>query len=73
MSISTNSNAIACGRAPRTIPCALIFRTPCDSFSGKINPKQAAAQGTAAANEAISDANTFGLGKGGLAPLVEAR
>ncbi len=32
-SMSTNSNAMACGRAPRTIACALIVRTPCVSFS----------------------------------------
>jgi hypothetical protein len=46
------------------MPIYVGLQAPCDSFSGKINPKQAAAQGTAAANEAISDANTFGLGKG---------
>src|ERR1700676_4413527 len=37
-SMSTNSNAIACGRAPRTIACALMFRTPCDSFSERREP-----------------------------------
>jgi hypothetical protein len=46
------------------MPIYVGLQAPCTSFSGTINPKQAAAQGTAAANDALSDANMFGLGKG---------
>jgi hypothetical protein len=46
------------------MPTFVGLQAPCDSFSGKINPKQAASQGTAAANQAIADANTYGLGSG---------
>jgi len=46
------------------MPTFVGLQAPCDSFSGKINAKQAASQGTAAANQAIADANTFGLGSG---------
>jgi hypothetical protein len=46
------------------MPTFVGLQAPCNSFSGKINPKQAAAQGTAAANQAITDAGTFGLGTG---------
>ena len=42
------------------MPTFVGLQAPCDSFSGKINPKQAAAQGTAAANQAIADANSYG-------------
>jgi hypothetical protein len=37
---------------------------PCDSFQGRINPKNAAAQGRSAANWAIANAKTLGIGKG---------
>ena len=46
------------------MPTFVGLQAPCDSFSGKIDPKQAAAQGTAAANQAIADANSYGLGPG---------
>jgi hypothetical protein len=46
------------------MPTFVGLQAPCDSFSGKINPKQAASQGTAAASQAIADANTYGLGSG---------
>ncbi len=46
------------------MPTFVGLQAPCDSFSGEINPKQAASQGTAAASQAIADANTFGLGSG---------
>jgi hypothetical protein len=36
----------------------------CNTFSGEINPKQAAAEGRAAAAGAVADAEMFGLGKG---------
>ena len=36
----------------------------CNTFSGEINPKQAAAEGRAAAANAVADAEMFGLGKG---------
>jgi hypothetical protein len=39
-------------------------QAPCDRFSGKIGPRHAAAQGTAAANQAVADAHAFGLGRG---------
>jgi hypothetical protein len=37
---------------------------PCDSFRGRINPREAAAQGRSAANWAIANAKTLGIGKG---------
>jgi len=46
------------------MPTFVGLQAPCDSFSGKINPQQAASQGNAAANQAVADANTFGLGSG---------
>jgi len=46
------------------MPTFVGLQAPCDSFSGKINPKQAASQGSAAASQAIADANTYGLGSG---------
>src|SRR6266566_2536271 len=46
------------------MPTFVGLQAPCDSFSGKIDPKQAAAQGSAAANQAIADANSYGLGAG---------
>src|SRR6266566_4187726 len=36
--MSTNSKAMACGRAPRTIACALMLRTPCENFSDNKEP-----------------------------------
>jgi len=36
----------------------------CNTFSGEITPKRAAAEGRAAAADAIADAEMFGLGKG---------
>jgi len=46
------------------MPTFVGLQAPCDSFSGKIAPKRAAAQGTAAANQAIADAKSYGLGPG---------
>jgi len=46
------------------MPTFVGLQAPCDSFTGKINPRQAAAQGTAAANQAIADATGYGLGVG---------
>jgi hypothetical protein len=46
------------------MPTFVGLQAPCDSFSGKIDAKQAASQGTAAANQAMVDAITFGLGSG---------
>ena len=46
------------------MPTFVGLQAPCDSFSGKIDPKQAAAQGTAAANQAVADANLYALGPG---------
>lgn len=46
------------------MPTFVGLQAPCDSFSGKINPQQAAAQGTAAANQAIADATGYNLGPG---------
>ncbi len=37
---------------------------PCDSFPGRIRPGQAAAQGRAAAEDAIADATMLGIGRG---------
>jgi Domain of unknown function (DUF1906) len=46
------------------MPTFVGLQAPCNSFSGKINAKQAASQGTTAANQAIADAQSFGLGAG---------
>jgi Domain of unknown function (DUF1906) len=46
------------------MPTFVGLQAPCDSFSGKINPSQAAAEGTAAANQAVANATSFGLGAG---------
>jgi Domain of unknown function (DUF1906) len=46
------------------MPTFVGLQAPCNSFSGKINAKQAASQGAAAANLAITDAKQFGLGTG---------
>jgi hypothetical protein len=37
---------------------------PCDSYPGRIRPGQAAAQGRAAADDAIADATMLGIGRG---------
>lgn len=39
-------------------------QAPCNDFSGKIDPKKAAAQGAQAALDAVGDAMMFGLGPG---------
>jgi Domain of unknown function (DUF1906) len=46
------------------MPTFVGLQAPCNSFSGKIDPKQAASQGTAAANQAVTDAKSYGLGTG---------
>jgi hypothetical protein len=46
------------------LPTFVGLQAPCDSFSGKINPKRAASQGIAAANQAVANAKTFGIGTG---------
>ncbi len=46
------------------MPTFVGLQAPCNSFSGKINAKQAASQGMAAANLAITDAKQFGFGTG---------
>jgi hypothetical protein len=46
------------------MPTFVGLQAPCDSFSGEIDPSQAAAQGTAAANQAVANASSFGLGAG---------
>jgi hypothetical protein len=46
------------------MPTFVGLQAPCNSFSGKINTKQAASQGTTAANQAIADAQSFGLNAG---------
>jgi hypothetical protein len=46
------------------MPAFVGLQAPCNSFSGKIDAKQAATQGTAAANQAIGDAMAYGLGPG---------
>jgi hypothetical protein len=46
------------------MPMYVGLQAPCDSFSGKINAKQAASQGATAADQAVVDAKTFGLGAG---------
>ena len=46
------------------MPTFVGLQAPCNSFSGKIDPKQAASQGTAAANQAVTAAKSYGLGHG---------
>jgi len=46
------------------LPTFVGLQAPCDSFSGKIDPKQAASQGTAAASQAAAAAASYGLGAG---------
>jgi len=46
------------------MPTFVGLQAPCDSFSGKINPSRAAAEGTAAASQAVANAVSFGLGTG---------
>ena len=46
------------------MPTFVGLQAPCDSFSGKINAKQAASQGTAAASQAVTAASSYGLGTG---------
>jgi Domain of unknown function (DUF1906) len=46
------------------LPIYVGIQAPCNSFSGKIDPKRPAAQGVGAADHAITDADAFGLGKG---------
>ena len=46
------------------MPTFVGLQAPCDSFSGKIGPKHAASQGTAAANQAVTAAKSYGLGAG---------
>jgi Domain of unknown function (DUF1906) len=46
------------------IPTFVGLQAPCDPFSGKINATQAASQGTAAANQAVAAAGSYGLGTG---------
>jgi Domain of unknown function (DUF1906) len=44
------------------IPIYVGLQAPCTSFTEKINPLHAAADGTGAAENALSDARSFGLG-----------
>jgi hypothetical protein len=46
------------------LPTFVGLQAPCDSFPGKINPKQAASQGTAAASQAVAAAKSYGMGQG---------
>ena len=46
------------------LPTFVGLQAPCDTFSGKIDPRQAAAQGSAAATQAIAAAGGYGLGPG---------
>jgi len=46
------------------MPTFVGLQAPCNSFSGKISTSQAASQGTAAANLAITDASKLGFGTG---------
>jgi len=46
------------------MPTFVGLQAPCNDFSGKISPSQAAAQGTVAADQAIGNATSFGLGAG---------
>ncbi len=46
------------------MPTFVGLQAPCDGFSGKIDPGNAASQGTAAASQAVSAAKSYGLGAG---------
>jgi hypothetical protein len=46
------------------LPAFVGLQAPCDTFPGKINAKQAASQGIAAANQAVADAKAYGIGQG---------
>jgi hypothetical protein len=46
------------------LPVYVGYQAPCGSFSGLINPKQAAPQGRTAASNAAADAANFGLRRG---------
>jgi hypothetical protein len=46
------------------IPLYVGLQAPCTSFSEKIQPRQAPAEGTGAAENAVADAQSFGLGPG---------
>jgi hypothetical protein len=46
------------------MPTFVGLQAPCDDFSGTIDPTQAAAEGTAAASQAVANAASFGLGAG---------
>jgi hypothetical protein len=46
------------------MPTFVGLQAPCNNYSAEINPSQAAAQGSAAATLAISDAKGLGLGAG---------
>ena len=46
------------------MPTFVGLQAPCDAFSGKINPKQAASQGSAAASQAVAAAKSYGLRSG---------
>jgi hypothetical protein len=46
------------------MPTFVGLQAPCDNYSAEIDPSQAAAQGRAAATQAISDAKLFDLGPG---------
>jgi Domain of unknown function (DUF1906) len=47
------------------IPIYVGLQAPCNSFGQEIQPGHAASEGTAAADSAVADAKSFGLGKGG--------
>jgi hypothetical protein len=47
------------------IPIYVGLQAPCNSFGQEIQPGHAAPEGTAAADSAVLDAKSFGLGKGG--------
>jgi hypothetical protein len=46
------------------LPTYVGLQASCNTFSGEITPKHAAAEGRAAAAEAVADAEMFGLSKG---------
>ena len=46
------------------MPTFVGLQAPCDSFSGKINPRHATSQGAAAADQAVGNAKSYGLGPG---------
>jgi len=47
------------------IPIYVGLQAPCNSFGQEIEPRHASSEGTGAANSAVLDAKSFGLGKGG--------